>query len=86
MAAFIVSQRADHGVPHAVSCRALGVSGSWFYKWKVGDRSARRERRDRLKAEVARLFTVRKGKDGSPRITAALRNEGWAVSEYARGL
>jgi transposase InsO family protein len=81
VAAFIVSQRTDHGVPYAVSCRALGVSQSWFYKWKDGDRSLRRERRDRLRAEVARLFAARKGKDGSPRITAALRDEGWAVSE-----
>ena len=80
MAAFIVSQRAQHGVPYAVSCRALGVSQSWFYKWKDGDRSARRDRRDRLKAGIARLFAARKGKDGSPRITAALRDEGWAVS------
>ena len=81
MAAFIVSQRARHGVPYAVSCRALGVSQSWFYKWKDGDRSARRDRRDRLKAGIARLFAARKGKDGSPRITAALRDEGWVVSE-----
>jgi transposase InsO family protein len=81
VAAFIVSQRADHGVPYAVSCRALGVSQSWFYKWKDGGHSLRRERRDRLKAEIARLFAARKGKDGSPRITAALRDEGWRVSE-----
>ena len=81
MAAFIVSQGARHGVPYAVSCRALGVSQSWFYKWKDGDRSARRERRDRLKAAIARLFAARRGKDGSPRITAALRDEGWRVSE-----
>ena len=81
MAAFIAAQRADHGIPHAVSCRALGVSESWFYKWKDGDRTARRARRDRLKAEIARLFARRKGKDGSPRITAALREAGWTVSE-----
>jgi len=81
VAAFIVSQRADHGVPYAVSCRALEMSPSWFYKWKDGDRSARGTRRDRLKAEIARLFAARKGKDGSPRITAALRDAGWAVSK-----
>jgi putative transposase len=81
VAGFIVSQRAQHGVPYAVSCRALAVSPSWFYKWKDGDHSARRQRRDRLKAEVARLFAARKGKDGSPRITAALREAGWRVSE-----
>jgi hypothetical protein len=81
VAVFIASQRADHGIPQAVSCRALGVSQSWFYKWKDGDRSPRHRRRERLKAEIARLFTQRKGKDGSPRITAALRDAGWRVGE-----
>jgi hypothetical protein len=81
VAAFIASQRAGHGVPHAVSCRALGVSQSWFYKWKDGRLPPRAARRGRLKAEVARLFAVREGKDGAPRITAALREAGWTVSE-----
>ena len=36
MAAFIAAQREAHGVPHAVSCRALRVSQAWFYKWKDG--------------------------------------------------
>jgi putative transposase len=81
VAGFIAAQRAVHGIPQAVSCRALGVSQSWFYKWKDGDRSPRHQRRERLKAEVAAVFAQRKGKDGSPRITAALRDAGWTVSE-----
>ena len=81
MAAFIASQRAEHGIPQAVCCRALGVSQSWLYKWKDGGLPPRAARRERLKAEVARLFARRRGKDGSPRITAALRDAGWRVSE-----
>ena len=81
MAAFIVAQRAGHGIPYAVSCRALGVSEGWFYKWKDGDRSARRARRERLKAEVRRLFEAHKGKRGSPMIAADLRDAGWRVSK-----
>ena len=81
MAAFIASQREAHGVPHAVSCRALGVSQSWFYKWKDGPLPPSSARRERLKAEIARLFAARGGKDGSPRVTAALREDGWRVSE-----
>jgi len=81
VAVFIAAQRAQHGIPQAVSCRALGVSQSWFYKWKDGDRSPRHQRRERLKAEIAALFAQREGKDGSPRITAALREAGWRVSE-----
>jgi transposase InsO family protein len=81
VAGFITAQRGQHGVPHAVSCRALGVSQSWFYKWKDGQLPPRAARRERLKAEVARRFAGREGKDGSPRITAALRADGWRVSE-----
>jgi transposase InsO family protein len=81
VAAFIAAQRADHGIPYAVSCRALGVSEGWFYKWEDGDRSPRRARRERLKAEVRRLFAEHKGKRGSPMITADLHDAGWRVSK-----
>jgi transposase InsO family protein len=81
VAGFIAAQRERHGVPQAVSCRALGLSQSWFYKWKGGQLPPRAARRERLKAEIARLFRQRAGRDGSPRITAALREAGWRVSE-----
>jgi putative transposase len=81
VAAFIASQREVHGVPQAVSCRALGVSQSWFYKWKDGQLPPRAARRERLRAEVARLFALHKGTYGSPRVTADLRAAGWRVSE-----
>ncbi len=80
MAGFIAAQRAAHGVPYVVSCRALGVSQSWFYKWRAGDVSTRRARRRRLAAEVRRLFDQHRGTYGSPRITADLRAAGWRVS------
>ena len=81
MAALIAAQREQHRIPHAASCRALGVSQSWFYKWKGARPGPRAARRDRLKAEVARLFGVHEGKYGSPRITADLRDAGWRVSQ-----
>jgi hypothetical protein len=81
VAALIATQREDHRIPHAASCRALGVSQSWFYKWRGGAPGPRAQRRDRLKAEVARLFALHEGKYGSPRITADLREEGWRVSQ-----
>ena len=81
MAALIAAQRAQHGIPHAVACRALGVSRAWFYKRKDGALPPRAQRRERLKAEVARLFAAHQGKYGSPRITADLREAGWRVSE-----
>ena len=81
MAALIAAQREQHQIPHALACRALGVSQSWFYKWRGGALPPRAQRRERLKAEVARLFAGHQGKYGSPRITADLREEGWRVSE-----
>ena len=81
MAAFIAAQRAGHRIPHALSCRVLEVSESWFYKWSGARPGPRAERWDRLKAEVARLFAEHEGKYGSPRITADLQDEGWRVSE-----
>jgi putative transposase len=81
VAALIAAQREQHRIPYAASCRALGVSQSWFYKWRGGALPPRAQRRERLKAEVARLFAEHKGKYGSPRITADLRDAGWAVSE-----
>ena len=77
----IASQREQHGIPQAVSCRALGVSQAWFYKWRRGDVSPRRARRAALAAEISRLFKAHHGKYGSPRITADLKDAGWVVSE-----
>jgi putative transposase len=81
VAALIVAQRDAHQVPRAVACRALGVSRSWFYKHRGGRLSPRAQRRQRLAAEVARLFAVHGGRYGSPRITADLTDAGWRVSQ-----
>ena len=81
MAGFIAVQRAEHGIPHATACRALGVSPAWFYKWRNGDASPRRARRAQLTAEIRRLFAAHRGRYGSPRITADLHEAGWRVSK-----
>jgi len=81
VAAFIATQRDIHGVPHAVACRALGVSQAWFYKWRHGDASTQHARREQLKVAIRRLFAAHHGTYGSPRITADLRDEGWRVSQ-----
>jgi putative transposase len=81
VAAFIATQRDSYRVPHATSCRALGVSQAWFYKWRYGDASPRHARREQLKVAIGRWFAKHHGTYGSPRITADLRGEGWQVSE-----
>jgi transposase InsO family protein len=57
------------------------VSQSWFYRGKDGELPPRAARRERLRAEIAWRFAQREGRDGAPRITAALREAGWRVSE-----
>jgi transposase InsO family protein len=81
VAALIAAQRDEHRIPAAVACQALGVSRSWYYKWRGGALPPRAQRRERLKAEIKRLFAVHEGKYGSPRITADLRDAGWRVSK-----
>jgi putative transposase len=81
VAALIAAQRDEHQIPHAVACRALGVSRSWFYKWMNGRLPLRAARREALAAEVRRLFKAHRGTYGSPRITADLREAGWTVSK-----
>jgi putative transposase len=80
VAGFIAAQRAQYRIPHATACRALGLSQAWFYKWWHGDASPRHARREQLAAKIKQLFAVNKGRYGSPRITADLREEGWPVS------
>jgi putative transposase len=81
VARFIAAQRAEHHIPQATACRALGVSPAWFYKWRDGDASPRRARHAQLAAEIRRLFAAHRGRYGSPRITADLREAGWRVSK-----
>ena len=81
VAGFISSQRAEHGVPHATACRALGVSPSWFYKWHQRPPSPRQRRRAELDEAVRRVFDASGGTYGSPRITAELKATGWRIGE-----
>jgi transposase InsO family protein len=80
VAGFIAAQRAQYRIPHATTCRALGLSQASFYKWRHGDASPQRARRDQLRIAIRRLFAAHKGRYGSPRITADLCEEGWRVS------
>jgi hypothetical protein len=81
VAGFIAAQRTDHHVPHAVACRALGVSQSWFYKWRDRPATLRQKRRSTLAAALRKVFDDSGGTYGSPRIGDELRDQGWQVSD-----
>ena len=62
----IAAQRTNHGVPHAVSCRLLGVSESWFYKWRSRRPTATERRRAALDVRVRIVFETSGRTYGSP--------------------
>jgi len=80
LAAFIADQRTSHDVPQAVSCRALGVSESWFYKWHDRPPTPSAQRRATVDAAVKAAFTASGGTYGSPRIHVDLVADGWTIS------
>jgi hypothetical protein len=73
--------RTNHRVPHTITCLLLGVSLSWFYKWRGRPPTPRQQRRADLDAVVAAMFDDAKGLHGSPRLRADLRAAGWVVTE-----
>ena len=81
VSAHIAAQRTDHAVPHAVSCRALGVAASTFYKWHNRPPTPAKRRRAELDVEVKACFDASGGTYGSPRVRAALRRSGREVSK-----
>jgi putative transposase len=81
VARFIADQRTYYRVPHTITCLLLGVSLSWFYKWRGRPPTPRQQRRADLDAAVAAMFDVAKGLHGSPRLHADLRAAGWVVTE-----
>jgi len=83
VASFIAAQRAEHRVPHAVSCRALEVPESTFYKWHNRPPTRRELRRGELDVAVKASFDDSGGNPGtygSPRVWEDLVEAGWTVS------
>jgi len=86
VARFIADQKTFWKVPVAMCCALLGVSVSWFYKWRERARAGgyptgRAKRRAEVDAAVKTAFVAARGLHGSPRLVHDLRDAGWQVSE-----
>ncbi|MFD3558100.1 IS3 family transposase [Streptomyces sp. NPDC058686] len=66
--------------PHRVSCRALGVSESWFYKHRTRQPTQREMRRQHLIEAVKEEFDDSGGTYSSPKIWIRLVRQGRRVS------
>lgn len=72
--------KAEQSIPHRIGCRALGVSESWFYKWRDREPTAREVRRQHLAEEIEEIFQQSGGTYGSPKVFIELVRRGWRVS------
>ena len=70
--ATIVACRTDLLIPFAVSCRALDVSESWFYKHKDRPATPTVARRAALDTAIEEVVGEQDGEYGSPRAHAEL--------------
>ena len=81
VARFVADQRTLYRVPVVFTCLLLGVSVSWFYKWRDRQPTKTEQRRAKVDAAVALEFTAHRGLHGSPRLYVDLREKSWKVSE-----
>ena len=76
----ITTCRAEHDIPIRTSCRAFGVSESWYYKHRNRPTLAREARREELTDAIWDFYEASGGTYGSPRIVLDLWEAGWQVS------
>ena len=62
-------------------CVALRVSRSGYYRWAADEPSSRAQANEELLKQIQRLYAEHKGRYGSPRISAALGQEGLRCGE-----
>lgn len=77
--AFIRAEKAFFKV--AVLCRLLGVTRQGYYAFESRGRSGRAESDEHLRERVRLLHAESRGTYGSPRLHAALRNEGFRIGK-----
>jgi putative transposase len=69
-------QAHEQAYPVRVMCRVLQVSPSGYYRWRQAPVSRRTQANQHLLSEVARLHQQSRQRYGSPKLVAALRQQG----------
>ncbi|MFD9633993.1 IS3 family transposase [Streptomyces violascens] len=80
VAGVISDCKAAEKIPHTTACRVLGVSESWFYKWRHQPVTAREVRHGQLADAIRHVFDASGGTYGSPKVWITLVRQGWRVS------
>lgn len=62
-------------------CEVLGVSRSGYYEWLSRPKSNQKERKEKLKSQIKRVYLESRRNYGSPKITKQLNSEGVSVSQ-----
>lgn len=75
---FVTEHRAEYPVERM--CRVLGVSVSGYYAWRQRRPSARQQSDEYLLTQVRSVHAASRGLYGSPRVHAALRQQGTVCS------
>lgn len=75
---FVAEHRAEYPVERM--CRVLGVSVSGYYAWRQRRPNARQQSDERLLRQVRAVYAASRGLYGSPRVHAALRQQGTVCS------
>lgn len=76
---FIDKYRSEFAVERM--CRALKISKSGYYAWKVRPKSKRARENEKLDHHIKTIYRKNRGNYGSPRITEALNKQNIACSE-----
>ncbi len=66
--------------PVVVMCRVLNVSESGFYAWRKRPTCQRKREDAQLSPLIRQVFTAHRGRYGSPRLHAELKDQGKSIS------
>ena len=73
---------AEHATQYPVTrqCQVLGIAESGYYAWRKREPSQRQQADEQLLSQIRVIYQQHQHRYGSPRIHAALKQQGWRCS------